>query len=622
MALAEFGAGEGGAFPYLGTADIKIVLAAAGTIHAKWFRMDSPWVDTENPQGTIDWHYTDNTIPAIQTAGMKPLVILNDGPGSSKWPSWVSSASGFLPDNPQLAANFGSALVNRYPGVYWEIGNELNLYATAAINARQYGTALIYCYNAMKAADPTCQVWLGAMLEVDTIGGSQLSPSDFLTGIYAAGAKGKFDAISYHNYHDPAASFVGAGNWPTGWARMGTVLAANGQRDMPIYITEYGVPTNPSYSGGSSYAAQATWLSNGVTASRSFTNCSAVMFFAMTDRLGYGSALTDSESNFGMMTWNYTIKQAYNTYGTVVALGTAPANSSAPIASGAVTTGATLISDRGLWTQIPAKWTHQWQYSASGTAGWANIDGATVNTYTVAGSVSNQYIRNNVSAINDAGTVATASNTLGPSVWPNPIQIGESAAPVADGAAYSMASNAAVGNTVFGVIYGNNVGTVTSSMGTVTMQTTPYGSASVGFIFGFFTIPVTTSNKTITYTGGGVYDAFAMELPGNVTVSSTPKATASSTNPTLTLSVASGQICMVGLQGQTSIAPSAFTGSPGTWTIINAGDFTWGAGGVLAYCLNGAATQTATYTRATGLWYEQGIVLNQVPSTQGLLTFF
>lgn len=175
-----------------------------------------------------------------------------------------------------------------------------------------------------------------------------------------------------------------------------------------------------------------------------------------------------------------------------------------------------------------------------------------------------------------------------------------------------MASNATIGNTIIVMIlswYG--VSSLASTIGTPTHRAGPYGQSALGQ-FDVYTIPVTSAAKTITPTLTGSspqYAIWAMEVPGSVSVSSTPQSKTTSTNPNLTLSVSSGQIAVAMAMGAS--AATAFSGTPGTWTHTNSGAWLWTGMQDVAYSTNGAASQTVTWTAPSGAWGVIGVVLTQ-----------
>lgn len=96
-----------------------------------------------------------------------------------------------------------------------------------------------------------------------------------------------------------------------------------------------------------------------------------------------------------------------------------PTNSVAPVASGTVHVGDTVSATTGTWLHqggTIATYAYQWQDSANGSTGWANIASATSSSYSIAVGELTKYLRCNVIATNSGGpsAAATPSNVLGP----------------------------------------------------------------------------------------------------------------------------------------------------------------------------------------------------------------
>lgn len=85
----------------------------------------------------------------------------------------------------------------------------------------------------------------------------------------------------------------------------------------------------------------------------------------------------------------------------------------APVVSGAVVTGNTLITTNGTWTGNPTPtYTRQWRRNTT------NIPGATGQTYNLVVADEDAMISCNVTATNSEGAVTTSSNEVGPVVGP------------------------------------------------------------------------------------------------------------------------------------------------------------------------------------------------------------
>lgn len=102
----------------------------------------------------------------------------------------------------------------------------------------------------------------------------------------------------------------------------------------------------------------------------------------------------------------------------VSAATTPPVNTAAPVASPEWPEVARVVSTtNGSWTGSPGPtFTYQWQHSADGSTGWANIGGATSASYTVSATYNTEFLRCVVTGTNtDPGSPVSAnSNVIGP----------------------------------------------------------------------------------------------------------------------------------------------------------------------------------------------------------------
>jgi hypothetical protein len=117
--------------------------------------------------------------------------------------------------------------------------------------------------------------------------------------------------------------------------------------------------------------------------------------------------VTDTDSN-GATSANSNVKAI---------LEPVPTNSVAPVASGTAQVGQTVSATTGTWTHqggTVATYAYQWQDSADGSSGWANIASATSSTYSIAVGELTKFLRCNVTATNSGGAgSAASSNVLG-----------------------------------------------------------------------------------------------------------------------------------------------------------------------------------------------------------------
>jgi hypothetical protein len=125
----------------------------------------------------------------------------------------------------------------------YEVLNEINL----KIPATAYVPLLKACYKAIKADDPTSTV-LSSGLSNAT---ASEAPATYLNAMYAAGAKGYFDAVAMHPY---GFAWVNGKNEsapmdPASWnsfyqlPKLYQVMKSNGDGGKKVWLTEYGCPT-------------------------------------------------------------------------------------------------------------------------------------------------------------------------------------------------------------------------------------------------------------------------------------------------------------------------------------------------------------------------------------------
>ncbi len=209
---------------------------------AGWLRQDFWWSVVEPRPGEWDFSAFDRAIPMYRAHGFRVLGILSYG--AAYW-----DVGG--PQNAQQREQFGEyvhQMVKRY-GAYvdaWEVWNEPNIqpFWTPDPDGRLYAEMLKLAYRRAKQADPNCVIVAGALAGPDHA---------FLRDMYSAGAKGHFDAISYHGYGQQ----LGVESERIAVGQLRAVMADFDDRDTPIWHTENGFYTGPV---GLSEAEQAARL--------------------------------------------------------------------------------------------------------------------------------------------------------------------------------------------------------------------------------------------------------------------------------------------------------------------------------------------------------------------------
>jgi hypothetical protein len=232
---------------------------------ATWIRLGSDWTTAEPSPGSFNWRPFDAAIRDALSDGLNVLYVIN-GPA----PGWARTSWG-SPNSSAYSA-YASAAVQRYApmGVHaYEVWNEENLgqnwNSSSGASSSEYTWLLQQAYTAIHSADSQSFVVSGGLSPAGT-DGYNVAPRDFLSGMYAAGAKGYFDAVGAHPYcwpaspTDPSTSswnfFYNLPSW------IYSVMQANGDGNKKVWLTEFGYPTSPnsSYSNAVSPQQQASYM--------------------------------------------------------------------------------------------------------------------------------------------------------------------------------------------------------------------------------------------------------------------------------------------------------------------------------------------------------------------------
>lgn len=268
-------------------------------------RIAVPWVYIQPTSSTeYDWTKMDAVIDKLHAEGFSITASITGNP------AWDGVPLAGAP-NPSAYASFAGETAARYAGKIsaYEVWNEPNgALFYAPVNPEGYTEVLKAAYTAIKASDPDALVVGGVLGAVRTVPGVTLNPVDFLDRMYKAGAEGYFDAISYHPYHytSPFSLGLGEADSPLEQAlALRALMIANGDEDLKLWATEYGVPTTPFF--GLSQSQQAAFMADFISAWQEFEGAGPAFLYSGHD-LGTGE--WDSEANFGLFTSNWTPKLA------------------------------------------------------------------------------------------------------------------------------------------------------------------------------------------------------------------------------------------------------------------------------------------------------------------------
>jgi endo-1,4-beta-mannosidase len=289
-------------------------IAATG---AKWVRTALRWSDVEPTSANQDdWSRADRIVEDGQKDGVGVIFDITQAPA---WDGFAQA--GEFGSDPQMYANFAAKVAARYRNTVriFELGNEPNHanYVTSP-NAATYSSLLRLTYPAIKAADPSAFVLVGGIGGIRDTNGD-IDPLTFVRGLYQNGAKGSFDGLAYHPYTYPELPTQEISTGDRGWSRMlavRSIMVQNGDAAKPIWVTEFGAPTNGP--GGVSQSQQASILQNGFQLWNSYSWGGVICWFSYQDK---GTDPTTHQDWFGLVDNTGARKASYATFNTLARTG-------------------------------------------------------------------------------------------------------------------------------------------------------------------------------------------------------------------------------------------------------------------------------------------------------------
>lgn len=268
---------------------------------------------------SYDWASFDQIVSEVAAHHMSLLVLVDFTPPWARPAGCDSFAC--PPADPARFATFAATAARRYGSHVkaWEIWNEPNSAAfwQPKADPAAYSTLLTDTARAIRAVDPGAYIVSGGMAP-EPNDGYNINPVYFLAGVCQAGGLRAPDAIGMHPYSYPVMPNYQA-IW-NAWQQMSatpinlrSVEASCGVPDKPIWITEYGAPTNgPGFqaTGGPldllthpdhvSEQAQAAMISQAVADVKSYGWVGAFFVYSATDA---GTLPTTTENFFGLRTY-------------------------------------------------------------------------------------------------------------------------------------------------------------------------------------------------------------------------------------------------------------------------------------------------------------------------------
>lgn len=302
-------------FADMDTATISEHLRKMKALGVTTIRLAIPWAAVETAKGRYAWTGIDNMVNAAAAQGMGILGAVNTTP------DWARAANTNLYCPPTSAADYGAfmgVLAGRYKSKMsaLEVWNEPNG-ATGyqpSPNPAGYTALLKAAYPKIKAANSAAVVIGGVLGSTLTWGTYTLNPVDFVQQMYAAGAAGTFDALSFHPYQNTTKFSQGASlaNSPLNQVTaIRQLMVSKGDTGKKIWATEYGLPT-----GQVGETQQADYINDFLTTWRTLAYAGPAFIYTLKDR--NTADTTDAENTFGVYRDDWTPKPAATTISSLI----------------------------------------------------------------------------------------------------------------------------------------------------------------------------------------------------------------------------------------------------------------------------------------------------------------
>ena len=273
-------------------------------------RLMMPWAGMEPNPGQYDFGQVDLMVDAANARGMSVLGTLVSSPGWAVDPGLPAVST--PPASAATYGDFAGAVASHFRGrvAAYEIWNEPNAVASWTSGPQGpepavYAGLLKAAYPKIKGADPSALVIGGVVGAVVSFFALTMDPVTFIEQMYAAGAKGSFDALSFHPYQYTT-MFSAGGNLANSpilqVAALHDRMSANGDGGKKIWATEYGEPTSSV-----DEATQAAYLTDFLAKWRTLPYAGPAYVYTTRDR-NTGSGAPDD--TFGLYRSDWTPKPA------------------------------------------------------------------------------------------------------------------------------------------------------------------------------------------------------------------------------------------------------------------------------------------------------------------------
>jgi polysaccharide biosynthesis protein PslG len=282
------------------------VIAASG---ARNVRVLMPWAGIQPDPDSWNWGQVDLMVDAANARGLGVLGVLNSSPGWAAVPGTLPYAG--PPANMATYGDYAAAVAGRYQGrvAAYEVWNEPNAIAFWQTGAQGPDAALFTqllktAYPRIKGADPGATVVAGGFAPYIDFFSLSVNPIKFTEQMYAAGAKGSFDALAFHPYLFRAKFSDGDfADSPMNLVNgMRQTMVNNGDGGKRIWATEYGEPTSQVDD-----ATQADYIRDFITTWRGLSFAGPAFIYTTRDR---NSASGAPDDTYGVYRSDWTPKAA------------------------------------------------------------------------------------------------------------------------------------------------------------------------------------------------------------------------------------------------------------------------------------------------------------------------
>jgi hypothetical protein len=273
-------------------------------------RLLMPWASIQPTPDTYDWGQADMIVDAANARGIAVLGLLNSTPGWATGGTAIASP----PDSPDTFGNFAGAVAGHFGGriAAYELWNEENAVqfwksGPQGPQPDRFTDLLKAAYPKIKAADAGATVVAGGLSPTINFFSITKNPVDYLNGMYAAGAKGSFDALAFHPYifsSNPDSRFsTGKVNSPRAlYDGLRRAMAANGDGGKQIWATEFGDATSKV-----DEAVQAARIQDFITTWRGLEGAGPVFIYTTRDR---NTGSSNPQDTYGVYHTDFSPKPA------------------------------------------------------------------------------------------------------------------------------------------------------------------------------------------------------------------------------------------------------------------------------------------------------------------------